>query len=128
MYRRFGHLLPGKVLEEAVSLQQILPMRHAIADAQEQQVHDKKNKMLHHLIKHSLVDWSHSPSQNGGRKEEVQATLSSLPPGVHESKWLDSRDAIDLHSLLIRTGKHQVFDEATELEAFSSMVENCFQN
>ena len=96
---------------------------HAIADAQEQQIHGKTNKMLHHLIKQSLADWSHSPSENGGRNAEVQAALSSLPPGLDESKWLDSKDAIDLHSLLIRTGKHQVFGETPELEAFSLMVE-----
>ena len=122
-YRRFGRPLPGKVLEEVVSSQQISSMRHAIADAQERHDHDKKNNMLHHLIKQSLVDWSHSPSENGGRNAEVQATLSSLPPAVDESEWLDSKDAIDLHSLLIRTGKNQVFGEASELEAFSLMVE-----
>ena len=122
-YRRFGRLIPGKVIEEAVSSQQILSMRHAITDTQDLQIHDKKNTMLHQLMKQSLVDLLHSPSKNGGRNAEVQVALTSLPPGVDETEWLDSKDVIDLDSLLIRTGKHQVFGEVPELEAFSLMLD-----
>lgn len=121
-HRRFRRLIPARSTEETVSPQQILSMRHAIADAQDQQIHDKNNTILQHLIKERLLDWSKSPMENGGRNAEVQAAFQSLPAGVDESQWLDSKDAVDLHSSLIRTGKNQVFGEAPELEAYSLLA------
>lgn len=120
--RQFGRLLPRRVVEENVSPQQISSMRHAVADAEDEQIFDKENKILQNLVKESLFDWSRRPLENAGRNVEVQAAVQSLPPEILEADWMESREAVELHSSLIRTGQHQVFGEAPELEAFSLMT------
>ena len=46
VYHRCERLLPGRVMDETVSPQHILSMRHSIAYTEEHQVHDKGNTIL----------------------------------------------------------------------------------
>lgn len=89
-------------------------MRNAIAKIQEEAI-SKGNRKLQTLIGQSMLDWSRSPMENSGRNEEVAAALQSLPAGVQEMDWLSSKDALDLHSSLIRGGLHEVFAESSEM-------------
>lgn len=119
--RRQGNPITRSVIEESVHPQQILLMRNAIAKIQEEAI-CKGNRKLQNLIGQSMFDWSRSPMENNQRNEEVAAALQSLPPGVQEMDWLCSKDALELHSSLIRNGLHEVFAESPEMEAFSLMV------
>lgn len=119
--RRFECQIPVNVIDEDVPSEQILAMRSAIAEVQEKEFH-KGNDTLQTLIVHSLVDWSRSPMENNGRNAEVQAALESLPAGAQESDWFHSKDALDLHSSLVRR-PHEVFAESAEIEAFGLMVQ-----
>ncbi|KAJ7330570.1 Cysteine-type peptidase [Desmophyllum pertusum] len=121
--RRFQRPVTKKVIDENVSPQQILSMRNAIANEQEKLI-SKGNVTLRNLIGQTLIDWSRNPTGNNGRNAEVEAALQSLPAGVQESEWLNSKDALDLHSSLIRTGRYEVFAESPEMEAFSLMVQS----
>ena len=98
-------------------------MRNAIAKIQEEAI-SKGNQKLQNLIGLSMFDWSRSPMENNRRNEEVAVALQSLPPGVQEMDWLSSKDALELHSSLIRNGLHEVFAESPEMEAFSLMVQS----
>ena len=118
-----GNLITKRVLEESVDPQQILLMRNAIAKIQEEEI-SKGNRRLQNLIGQSMFDWSRSPLENNRRNEEVAAALRSLPAGVQEMDWLISKDALDLHSSLIRNGLHEVFAESPEMEAFSLMMQS----
>lgn len=120
--RSFGRRIPTRVIEERVSPQQIVSMRDAIAGMQEKLIL-QGDATLQTLIMQSLIDWSRNPTENNGRNAEVAAALQSLPEGVQEEEWLNSRDALALHSSLIRTGRHEVFAESPEMEAFSLMVQ-----
>ena len=120
--RRQGNPITKRVIEEDVEPQQILLMRNTIAKIQEEAI-AKGNRKLQTLIGQSMFDWSRSPMENNQRNEEVAAALQSLPAGVQEMDWLSSKDALDLHSSLIRSGLHEVFAESPEMEAFSLMMQ-----
>ena len=119
--RRFGCQIPAKVIDEDVPSEQILTMRSTIADVQENQFL-KGNDTLKTLIVQSLIDWSRSPLENNGRNAEVQAALESLPAGAQESDWFHSKDALYVHSSLVRR-PYEVFAESAEIEAFGLMVQ-----
>ncbi len=121
--RQQGSPILRSVTQESVSPLQILSMRNAIADIQEKLV-SEGNDGLKDLIGHSLIDWSRNQMENNGRNAEVVAALQSLPSGVDEMEWLNSKDALDLHSSLIRTGRNDVFAESSEMEAFSLMIQS----
>ena len=121
--RRQGNPITKTAIEDGVHPQQILLMRNAIAKIQEEAIF-KGNRKLQDLIGQSMFDWSRSPMENNRRNEEVTVALQSLPPGVQEMDWLSSKDALELHSSLIRNGLHEVFAESPEMEAFSLMVQS----
>ena len=120
--RKSGRGIPYNVISEAISKKEVMAMRHAIADEQERHIFQKGNATLRMLINQSMFDWWHSPSENNGRNGEVAAAIQARANGVSEREWLDSADALALHSTLVRTGRNEVFAESPEMEAFSLMI------
>lgn len=120
--RKCGNRVIHQMLDGPVPVEDIKAMRRAIADEQDRQVADKGNGTLQTLISQSMFDWWHSPSENNGRNSEVAAGIRGRPTGMDENAWLNSSQALALHSSLIRTGRNDVFAESPEMEAFSLMT------